>query len=91
MNVKINLHLDAHTVSLTVPQETEAFYRQAEKMLNERFAYYLRTQPKASAELLWAYVALEVGANLCSDARAKSLEPVEQKLALLNKLIQDNL
>lgn len=83
----INLHLDAHTVGLDVPREAEPNYRKAAELLNQRYRYYLKLRPTASAEQLWMYTALEMAVSLQSDAREKSLEPVEKELQELNKKI----
>lgn len=87
----ITLHLDAHTVGLDVPREAEPNYREAAKLLNRRFQYYLKLRPNASAEQLWMYTALEVAVALQSDAREKSLVPVEKELKELNELIKEKL
>ena len=81
----INLHLDAHTVGLDVPREQEPNYRKAAELLNQRYQYYLKLRPTASAEQLWMYTALEVAVALQSDAREKSLVPIEAALKHLNK------
>ncbi len=83
----INLHLDAHTVGLDVPREAEPNYRNAAELLNRRYQYYLKLRPNASAEQLWMYTALEVAVALQSDAREKSLEPVEKELKELNEAL----
>ncbi len=87
----INLHLDAHTVGLDVPREQEPNYRKAAELLNRRYQYYLKLRPNASAEQLWMYTALEVAVALESDAREKSLVPVEKALKELNTLITEKL
>ena len=84
----INLHLDAHTVGLDVPRDQEPNYRYAADLLNSRYQYYLKLRPNASAEQLWMYTALEMAVSLQSDARDKSLAPIEKKLTELNKLIE---
>ena len=84
----INLHLDAHTVGLDVPRDQEPNYRYAADLLNSRYQYYLKLRPNASAEQLWMYTALEMAVSLQSDARDKSLAPIETELAELNKLIE---
>ena len=81
----INLHLDAHTVGLDVLRDQEPNYRKAAELLNKRYQYYLKLRPNASAEQLWMYTALEVAVALQSDAREKSLKPVEEALEHLNK------
>lgn len=83
----INLHLDAHTVSLDVPLDQEPNYRRAAELLNKRYQYYLKLRPNASAEQLWMYTALEVAVALQSDVREKSLEPVEKEVKELNEEI----
>jgi hypothetical protein len=83
----INLHLDAHTVGLDVLRDQEPNYRKAAELLNRRYQYYLKLRPNASAEQLWMYTALEVAVALQSDAREKSLVPVEAALKELNKQI----
>lgn len=87
----INLRLDAHYVGLDVPREAEPNYRAAAELLNKRYQYYLRLLPKASAEQLWMYTALEVAVALQSDVREKSLEPIEAEIQQLNKQILDKL
>ncbi len=84
----INLHLDAHTVGLDVPRDQEPNYRYAADLLNSRYQYYLKLRPNASAEQLWMYTALEMAVSLQSDARDKSLAPIEKELTELNKLIE---
>ena len=87
----INLHLDAHTVGLDVPREQEPNYRKAAELLNRRYQYYLKLRPNASAEQLWMYTALEVAVALQSDAREKSIVPVEKELKELNELIKNTI
>lgn len=87
----INLHLDAHTVGLDVPRDMEPNYRKAAELLNKRYQYYLKLRPNASAEQLWMYTALEVAVALQSDAREKSLVPIEKEIKELNELIKKEL
>ena len=84
----INLHLDAHSVGLDVPRDQEPNYRAAADLLNRRYQYYLKLRPTASAEQLWMYTALEVAVALQSDAREKSIAPIEKELKELNNLIE---
>ena len=71
-------------MGLDVPREQEPNYRKAAELLNKRYQYYLKLRPNASAEQLWMYTALEVAVALSSDAREKSLVPVEKALKHLN-------
>ena len=84
----INLRLDAHSVGLDVPREQVPDYRYAADLLNRRYQYYLKLRPNASAEQLWMYTALEIAVALQSDARKKSLEPIEKTLTEINQQIE---
>lgn len=83
----ITLQLSAHTLTLNVPSEQEQAYREAAVLLNQRYVYYQQHIPKASVEQLWVYVALEMAVNLCTDARDKSIRPIEEKLKNINELL----
>lgn len=87
----ISLQLDAHKLALNVPMSQEGIYRDAAKMLNRRYEFYLHRMPNTSAEKLWVYVALETACALKSDARAKSIEPVVEQIDALNQLIEQQL
>ncbi len=81
--------MDAHSVGLDVPREQEPNYRYAADLLNNRYQYYLKLRPNASAEQLWMYTALEVAVALQSDAREKSLVPIEKEMKKLNELLNE--
>lgn len=87
----ITLQLDAHHISLNVPADDEILYRQAAEMLNQRYRTYVRKMPHQSAEQVWVYVALDMAVNLQINANAHSLQPVEEKINELNKLILSEL
>ena len=78
-------------MGLDVLRDQEPNYRKAAELLNKRYQYYLKLRPNASAEQLWMYTALEVAVALQSDAREKSLVPVEKELKELNELINKSL
>jgi hypothetical protein len=83
----ITLQLDAHHISLNVPADKEHLYRKAAEKINERYRYYQRLVPNRSAEQLWVYVALDVAVNLQADAHAHRLQPIDEKVQELNKII----
>ena len=78
-------------MGLDVPRDQEPNFRKAAELLNQRYQYYLKLRPNASAEQLWMYTALEVAVALQSDARAKSLVPVEKQLKELNELVKKSI
>ena len=83
----ITLQLDAHHISLNVPADKEHLYRKAAEKINERYRYYQRLAPNRSADQSWVYVALDMAVNLSADAHANRLQPIEQKIQELNKII----
>ncbi|MBR1922883.1 MAG: cell division protein ZapA [Paludibacteraceae bacterium] len=87
----ITLTLDTHRLAFDIDPEKEPNYRQAAQQLNHYFQSYRRQMPKATTDLLWAYVALQMAVNLYNDAREKQLQPIEDKLHELNQLILNNI
>lgn len=83
----ITLQLDAHHLSLNIPADTEALYRNAAELINERYRRYSKKLPTSSAEQIWVYVALDMAVNLQADAHAHRLQPIEQKVQELNQMI----
>ena len=83
----ITLQLDAHHISLNVQADKEHLYRKAAEMINERYKHYQKMAPNKSAEQLWVYVALDMAVNLQADAHAHRLQPVDEKIQELNKII----
>lgn len=87
----ITLVLDSFRFAFTVERSKEAVYRRAAELCNSSFQSYRKAMSKATSEMLWAYVALQMGCNLCNDAREKNLQPVEEKINQLNQLIQTHI
>ena len=87
----ITLQLDAHHISLNVQADKEHLYRKAAELINERYRHYQRLAPNRSAEQVWVYVALDMAVNLCADAHAHRLQPIDEKIQELNNIILQNL
>ena len=83
----ITLQLDSHKLAFDIVP----CYRQAAQQINRYFQIYQKQMPRATTELLWAYVALQMAVNLYDDDREKSLQPIEEKLEELNQLILQNI
>lgn len=83
----ITLQLDAHHISLNVQADKEHLYRKAADMINERYRHYQKLAPNKSAEQLWVYVALDMAVNLQADAHAHRLQPIDEKVQELSKII----
>jgi hypothetical protein len=87
----ITLQLDSHHISINVLAHQEHLYRDAAKILNEKYRHYQRKMQTSSAEQLWVYVALDMAVNLCAESHAQRLQPIDEKVQELNKIILQQL
>mgnify|MGYP003483826300 FL=1 len=83
----ITLQLDSHHISINVLANQEHLYRDAAKILNEKYRHYQKKMQTSSAEQLWVYVALDMAVNLCAETHAQRLQPIDEKVQELNKII----
>lgn len=87
----ITLRIGAHHLPFTIDASLEEDYRRAAVLLNQRYDFYQQQLPKASVELIWVYVALEMSINYSSDARTKNIAPILAKLTSMNQQIEQTL
>ena len=87
----ITLQLDSHHISINVLAHQEHLYRDAAKILNEKYRHYQKKMQTSSAEQLWVYVALDMAVNLCAETHAQRLQPIDEKIQELNKIILQQL
>ena len=87
----ITLQLDSHHISINVLAQQEHLYRDAAKILNEKYRHYQKKMQTSSAEQLWVYVALDMAVNLCAETHAQRLQPIDEKVQELNKIILQQL
>jgi hypothetical protein len=87
----ITLQLDSHHISINVLAHQEHLYRDAAKILNEKYSHYQKKMQTSSAEQLWVYVALDMAVNLCAESHAQRLQPIDEKVQELNKIILQQL
>ena len=87
----ITLNLDSHHISINVLAHQEHLYRDAAKILNEKYRHYQKKMQTSSAEQLWVYVALDLAVNLCAETHAQRLQPIDEKVQELNKIILQQL
>lgn len=85
---RITIQLDTFRFAFEPERSKEPVYRRAAEICNSSFQSYRKAMPKATSEMLWAYVALQMGCNLCDDAREKNLQPIEERINQINQLIQ---
>ena len=87
----ITLQLDSHHISINVLAHQEHLYRDAAKILNEKYRHYQKKMQTSSVEQLWVYVALDMAVNLCAETHAQRLQPIDEKVQELNKIILQQL
>lgn len=87
----ITLQIGAHHLPFTIDAALEEDYRKAAVLVNQRYDFYRERLPKASVELIWAYVALEMSVNFSSDVRQKNVEPILKRLVSMNQQIEQTL
>ena len=66
---------------MTVKREDEILYRDAEKLINQRFAYYANKYPKQGNELYLTMMALDVAVQLKSMERDTDSKPMVDALS----------
>lgn len=72
----INLKLGSQLLPMTVKREDEILYREAEKLINQRFTYYANVYPRLSNEMYLTMMALDIAVQLKSTERKVNLGPV---------------
>lgn len=71
--LSITLKLGSQILPMTVKREDEVFYREAEKLINQRFTYYANKYPKLGNELYLTMMALDVAVQLKSQENESNL------------------
>ena len=84
--LSITLKLGGQILPMTIDRKDEEFYREAEKLINQRFNYYANTYPKLGNEMYLTMTALEVAVQLKSTERDANLGPLAD---LLKELVTD--
>ena len=62
--LSITLKLGSQILPMKVAREDEYIYREAEKLINQRFAYYATKYPKQGNEMYLTMMALDVAVQL---------------------------
>ncbi len=76
----ITLKLGGQILSMAIKREDEEFYRDAEKLINQRFNYYANTYPQLGNEMYLTMMALDIAVQLKSAERDSNLGPVADVL-----------
>lgn len=74
--LSITLKLGSQILQMTVTRDDEIIYREAEKLINQRFAYYATRYPKLGNEMYLTMMALDVAVQLKGIERDTDPEPM---------------
>jgi len=74
--LSITLKLGSQILPMTVARKDEIIYRDAEKLINQRFAYYSSKYPQLGNEMYLTMMALDVAVQLKGMERDTDPQPM---------------
>ncbi len=83
---QITLKLGGQNFSITIRRDEELFYRDAEKLINQRYSYYANHFPGQSVTTYLLMTVLDVAVRLQKEEASGNLQPV---MATLNGLVNE--
>ena len=81
---QITLKLGGQNFSITIKRDEELFYRDAEKLINQRYSYYANHFPGQSVTTYLLMTVLDIAVRLQKETANGNIQPV---MATLNGLI----
>lgn len=82
-NLSITLKLGTRVLPMTIRRSDEIFYREAEKLINNRFNYYASRYPNQGNELYLTMMALDVAVRLMRMEQESDPQPMVDALGSL--------
>lgn len=82
---QITIKLGGQSFSITIRRDEELFYRNAEKLVNERFSYYVNRFPKQDNNTYMLMTILDVAVRLQKAETQGNISPVMPKLIKLTE------
>lgn len=82
-NLSITLKLGTRVLPMTIRRSDEIFYREAEKLINNRFNYYASRYPSQGNELYLTMMALDVAVRLMRMEQECDPQPMVDALGSL--------
>lgn len=82
-NLSITLKLGTRVLPMTIRRSDEIFYREAEKLINNRFNYYASRYPSQGNELYLTMMALDVAVRLMRMEQESDPQPMVDALGSL--------
>ena len=95
--LSITLHFGSWTLSMTVKRDEEYVYRQAEKLIKERFNFYTSSYPGQSTEMYLVMTILDIAVQSKRQETNYDAQPVldvlrpllsEVEAALINEKVK---
>lgn len=78
--LSITLHIGAMILPMTVTRNDEIIYRDAEKLINQRFTYYATKYPNQGNEMYLTMMALDIAVQLKGMERDTDPQPMVRAL-----------
>lgn len=89
--LSITLHFGSWTLPMTVRRTDEYVYRQAEKLIKERFNFYTSSYPGQNTEMYLLMTIIDVAVKLKQQETSMDVEPVVGRLEPLLKELESAL
>ena len=81
--LSITLHFGSWTLPMTIRREEEYVYRQAEKLIKERFNFYTNSYPGQSTEMYLVMTILDIAVKVKQQESYIVIEPITSRLTPL--------
>jgi cell division protein ZapA len=83
---QITLKLGGQNFSITIRRDEEIFYRDAEKLINQRYSFYANHFPGQSVTTYLLMTVLDIAVRLQKEAATANIQPI---MATLNGLVNE--
>ena len=83
---QITLKLGGQSFSITMKRDEELFYRDAEKLINQRYSYYANHFPGQNVTTYLLMTVLDIAVRLQKESANGNIQPI---MATLNGLVNE--
>ncbi len=89
--LSITLKLGGQILPMTINRKDEEYYREAEKLINQRFNYYANSYPRMGNEMYLTMTALEIAVQLKSveGEAGVGLDSIKELVADIEKALAE--
>ena len=89
--LSINLRFGTWTLPITIPRSEEIFYREAERLIKERYNFYTSSYKNQSTELYLVMTLVDVAVKLQKQQDAMDAQPLISRLEPMLKELESAL